>query len=52
MRIDHCFNENAAKQLEELIRGEYPAADIVISTTSGLCSFYAELGGMLVGIES
>lgn len=52
VRIDHCFNENAAKQLEELIRGDYPKADIVISTTSGLCSFYAELGGMLVGIES
>ena len=52
VRIDHCFNENAAKQLEQMVRSEYPEADVVISTTSGLCSFYAEQGGMLVGIES
>lgn len=51
VRIDHCFNESAAQELVELIRDEYVDADIVIGTTSGLCSFYAEKGGMLVGIE-
>lgn len=49
--IDHCFNEEAAKQLAEMIKSEFADAVIKISTTSGLCSFYAEQGGMLVGIE-
>jgi DegV family protein with EDD domain len=50
--IDHCFNENAAKQLKELIRMEFKHADIRIGTTKGLCSFYAEQGGLLIGFES
>lgn len=49
--IDHCFNEEAAKQLAEMIKSEFTDAVIKISTTRGLCSFYAEQGGMLVGIE-
>lgn len=49
--IDHCFNEEAAKQLSGMIKSEFADAIIKISTTSGLCSFYAEQGGMLVGIE-
>ena len=49
--IDHCFNEEAAKQLARMIKSEFADAVIKISTTSGLCSFYAEQGGMLVGIE-
>ena len=49
--IDHCFNEEAAKQLAEMMKNEFADAVIKISTTSGLCSFYAEQGGMLVGIE-
>ncbi len=49
--IDHCFNEEAAKQLAEMIKQEFAHAVVKISTTRGLCSFYAEQGGMLVGIE-
>lgn len=51
VRIDHCFNEEAAKQLKEMIINEFANADVIIGTTKGLCSFYAEQGGMLVGIE-
>ena len=50
--IDHCFNENAALQLKALIKEEFSNADIRIATTKGLCSFYAEQGGLLVGFES
>jgi len=49
--IDHCFNENAAVQLKELIKKEFANADIRIGKTGGLCSFYAERGGLLVGFE-
>ncbi len=51
IRIDHCFNENAAKQLSSLITSNFPAASIVINRCRGLCSFYAELGGLLVAFE-
>ena len=50
--IDHCFNEDAAMQIKELIKREYMHADVRISETHGLCSFYAERGGLLVGFES
>ena len=49
--IDHCFNEEAAKQLTEMIKKEFANAVIKIGTTRGLCGFYAEQGGMIVGIE-
>lgn len=50
--IDHCLNETAALQLKELIKKEFANADIRIGKTGGLCSFYAERGGLLVGFES
>ena len=50
--IDHCLNENAAMQLKVLIKEEFKNADIRIGKTGGLCSFYAEQGGLLVGFES
>lgn len=51
VRISHCLNEDAAKTMEHLIRAEYPDAEIKIYPARGLCSFYAEKGGMLVGFE-
>ena len=51
VRIHHAANENAAASLKDLIRSEYPEADVLICKTRGLCSFYAELGGLLVGYE-
>ena len=50
--INHCFNEKAAQNLEKAIREEYADAPIKIGVTKGLCSFYAEIGGMLVGFET
>ncbi len=49
--IDHCYNESGAEQLQDLIKKEYPEADIIIDKTRGLCSFYAEKGGLMVGFE-
>lgn len=51
VRIDHCFNEHGANTLKNLVLNNYPKADIKIDITHGLCSFYAENGGMLVGFE-
>ncbi len=51
VRIDHCENPEAAEKVKEMILQEYPDTDIEIDVTCGLCSFYAELGGLLVGFE-
>lgn len=52
VRIAHCINPEAAQTLKKLIIAEYPDTDIQISESRGLCSFYAEKGGMLVGFET
>lgn len=49
--IDHCFNENAANALKAMIHAEFTDANVRIEKTSGLCSFYAEKGGLLIGFE-
>ena len=51
MRISHCLNPAAAEALKETIHAAYPQADIKIRPTGGLCSFYAEKGGMIIGFE-
>ncbi len=51
LRITHCFNEECAKKLSDIILKKYPLAQIEIYSTRGLCSFYAEKGGLLVGFE-
>ena len=51
MRISHCLNPIAAETLKETILSAYPEADVQIRTTGGLCSFYAEKGGMIIGFE-
>ena len=52
VHIAHCFNENAALQLNNLILEAYPQSVVNILPCGGLCSFYAEKGGLLVGYES
>ena len=47
----HIYNEGIADALEKLIRADYPDADVTRVQCGGLCTFYAEVGGMLVGYE-
>lgn len=51
VRIAHCFNEEAGKKLKEKIRAEFAKVQVELYKCRGLCSFYAEKGGMLVGFE-
>ena len=52
VRISHCLAEDSARQLSSAIAAQYPRADIEIRPAGGLCSFYAEIGGLLVGYET
>ena len=49
--IGHCENESAALKLKELIEKRMAEAEVEIHRLRGLCSFYAEKGGLLVGFE-
>lgn len=49
--IDHCFNPTAAGALKGQINLEFPHAVVEVGKCHGLCSFYAEKGGLLVGFE-
>ena len=52
VRIGHCGSPDAAKALKELIQHRAPQARITLYPCRGLCSFYAEQGGLLVGFEA
>lgn len=49
--IHHCRNLPAAEALQHMIREAFQNASVGIGETYGLCSFYAEQGGLLVGYE-
>lgn len=49
--IGHCLNEGTALALKEMIIKKFNSAKIEIHKLKGLCSFYAEKGGVLVGFE-
>ena len=49
--IAHCLAQDTAEYIANAIREKYADADITIMPSSGLCSYYAERGGILVGFE-
>ena len=49
--IAHCDNVNAAERLKHMIEAVFHGAKVEIEPCGGLCSFYAELGGLMVGYE-
>ena len=49
--IAHRNNEKFCQQFSQLVQEKYPQAQIETVPTSGLCSFYAEEGGILMGYE-
>ncbi len=51
VRISNCLSEKDAKELKALILKKFPEAEVEIYPARGLCSFYAENGGLLIGFE-
>ena len=49
--LAHCLNESAANTLKNMIETDLPCVAVKICKNLGLCSFYAEKGGLLVGFE-
>lgn len=51
VKIGHCCNETLGRTLKDMIRNEFEKVKVELYQCRGLCSFYAELGGLLIGIE-
>ncbi len=51
LRIAHCYAEEAAQSLRLAVQSLFPNARFRIEHTTGLCSFYAEVGGLILGFE-
>lgn len=49
VRISHCFNEAAALELKGMLLKKYPNLRFIIEHTTALCSYYAEVGGLIIG---
>lgn len=51
VRISHCLNPQFADTIKQALIKEFGNIDIDIYECRGLCSFYAEKGGILIGFE-
>lgn len=49
--MGHAFQPAGAEMMRQMILKEFPTADITVMPLSGLCCYYAEEGGLLVGFE-
>lgn len=52
VRISHADNPAAALRLQVALHEQFPNADITVSSCRGLCSYYAERGGIIIGYET
>ena len=51
VRIAHCDNLTLAEKIKQSLKKEFASIDISVYDCRGLCSFYAEKGGILIGFE-
>jgi len=52
LRVAACFGEQQASDLKDLVMAKWPNTRFVLEHTTALCSFYAEAGGLMIGIEA
>ncbi len=52
VRISHTQNPEGAQAFAALVRERYPDCDITITCNRGLCCFYAEQGGLIIGFST
>ena len=50
-RISYTEDRTNADALAALIRGKYPDCDLLLMPNRGLCAYYSEYGGMILGFE-
>ena len=51
VQIAHCCNPTAAERLKKMIQTVFEGAQVKVVPCGVLCSYYAELGGLMIGYE-
>ena len=51
IRVAHCFAEEQAMDLLNALKPQFPNLRYIQEPTTALCSFYAEVGGLIIGFE-
>ena len=51
VRISDCFNESGCRYLSDKIKNDFPAADVICRSVTGLCSYYVENKGIIIAFE-
>lgn len=51
IRIAHCFNPALAEELKTAVLAKRPDCNVIIEHTTALCSYYAEVGGLIIAWE-
>ena len=49
--IDHCLNSEAANKLKALMEEAFSGIKVHLEPCGVLCSYYADIGGLIVGYE-
>ena len=49
--MKHIKRPAAAARLMHMVRAVFEGAQVRVTECGGLCSYYAELGGLMVGFE-
>ena len=52
VRVAHCFGLEATEKLRDIVLNHFPKCRFMIERTTALCSFYAEAGGLMIGMEA
>ena len=52
IRVAGCFAQQQCEDLKALVLAKWPNTRFEIEHTTALCSFYAEAGGLMIGIEA
>ena len=52
VRITHVRNPQLADRFADFIKTTWPGTDLTISPSTGLCSYYAESGAILVAFDT
>lgn len=51
LRVAHCFAQTAASDFRDAVMERFPHTRFVLEPTTALCSYYAEVGGLIIGFE-
>ena len=51
-KICHVENEGLARNISDIVKKSYPDADVLYYKAGGLCSYYAERGGIILALET